>query len=280
MPRQDLAHLPYGFRNPHGDATPTARAYGTGACIDLVPGAVVDIEKRYFMGKAVHFYQGPSGNHCVAHLGFAAAPTEYTKESLDDVERMRREAAAGRARSGTLTYECPKPIKGATAVTEYVRHARREFSDLAHAAQLDPATGKPNWTKDYTDFADWPGSNVFVFQRAAKATPDARADPRRFVALGRFAVTAASTPTVLALRPVGPEAPPPAAAADTANLATLAALAAKKRASPAPTTASSASSASPSSSSSIDWDDSDDDSDDDTDDRGRAAAAKRPRSAA
>ena len=274
MPRQDLAQLPYGFCNPHGDATPTARAYGTGARVDLVPGVVVDIEKRYFMGKAVYFYEGPSGNHCVVHLGFASAPTEYTQESLDDVERMRREAAAGRARSGTLTYECPKPIKGATAVTEYVRHARREFADLAHAAQLDPATGKPNWTKDYTDFADWPGSNVFVFQRAAKATPNARADPRRFVALGRFAVTAASTPAVLALRPVGPEAPPPADAADTANLATLAALAAKKRASPAPTIASSASP----SSSSIDWDDSDDS--DDSDDRGRAAAAKRPRSAA
>lgn len=272
MPRKNLAMLPSGVLHPHGDTVPTAHAYGTGARVDLVPGALVDLDNRYFMSKAVHVYADASGNHCVFHLAFAAAPTEYTQESLDDVERMRREADAGLARSGTLTYECPKPIKGATTVTEYVRHTRREFADLAHGAQLDPATGKPNWTKDYTDFADWPGSNIYAFQRAAYATPGSRADPRRFVALGRFAVTPASTGTVLALRPVGPEAPPPTDATDAANLTTLATLGAKKRDSPAPTTASSASP-----SSSIDWD-SGSDSDDDHDHA--AAAAKRRCSAA
>ena len=278
MPTMTLKQLPSGFLHPHGDAAPTARAHGTNARVPNVPGALLAFDNRHFMSKAARFYEGPSGNHCVLHLGFAAKPSEYTKESLDAVARMRREADAGLARTGTLLYECPKPIKGATTEpTEYVRHARREFAALAHDAKIDRATGKPNWTKGHAEFADWRGSNVFVFQRAAYATPGARADPTRFVALGRFAVTEDSTDTVLALRPVGPEAPPPrpppSAAAAAAAAAALATLGAKKRPSPAPTASSTTSSPTPSAaSSSIDWGDSDDDDD-------AAAPAKRPRSA-
>ena len=270
MPRKTLIQLPSGFCHPHGDAVPTGRAHGTGARVPIVPGAVLAIDNRYFMGQAVHIYEAPGGNQRIIHLGFAEEAAVYTEESLDAVDRTLADAFAGRARSTAITYECPKSKQGKPK-TAYVRHAEREFAALAHDAQIDPATNKPNWTKSYSAFADWPGSNVYGFQRAAKETAASRADPKRFVALGRYAVTAASTPALLTLAPIGPEAAAPRLAPPT-----LTGLGAKKRASPAPTASTTSSPTPSAASSSIDWGDSDDD------DEGAVAMApaKRPRSAA
>ena len=81
-------------------------------CIDLVPGAVVDLDNRYFMTKAAHFYEGPDGNHCVFHLAFAAKPTEYAQESLDAVERNSPGCVEGCPSSGLVETWWASPDPG------------------------------------------------------------------------------------------------------------------------------------------------------------------------